>query len=97
MSRMGSVCGVLLFFGLMTAASACADDRHLLGDWGGSRAAMEKVGLTAEAVLTTDFLYNADGGIRRDGAILGNVDLTFELDAAKAGWWENGTFFLYFG
>jgi porin len=53
-------------------------------------------GVTSEAVLTTDFLYNTRGGVKRGGAVLGNFDLTFEVDTAKAGWWENGTFFFCF-
>lgn len=52
-------------------------------------------GIAIEAVLTSDFLYNARGGLQRDGAILGNFDLTFELDTGKAGGWRNGSFFLY--
>lgn len=82
---------------LLTAVTnVYAGDDYLLGNWGGLRPAMEARGVTAEAVLTTDFLYNADGGSKEDGTVLGNFDLTFELDTAKAGWWENGTFFLYF-
>ena len=81
---------------MAAAANTYAADNFLLGDWGGMRPAMEEKGLTAEAVLTTDLLYNTRGGVRERGTILGNVDLTFNLDTAKAGWWENGTFFLYF-
>lgn len=79
-----------------TAAHADAADYHLTGDWGGLRPALEEKGVTAEAVLTTDFLYNVRGGLKEKGTVLGNLDLTFEVDTAKAGWWENGTFFLYF-
>lgn len=78
------------------AGNIYAADSYLLGDWAGLRPAMEQKGITAEAVLTTDFLYNTHGGAKRDGAILGNMDLTFKLDTAKAGWWQNGTLFLYF-
>ncbi len=95
MKLMSSFIGALAFF-LVATANVYADEHHLLGDLGGARSAMENHGLTAEAVLTTDFLYNADGGAKENDTILGNFDLTFELDTAKAGWWENGTFFLYF-
>ncbi|NTV51162.1 MAG: carbohydrate porin [Geobacteraceae bacterium] len=81
---------------LAAAASVHADETTLFGDWAGLRPAMEKKGVTSEAVLTTDFLYNSRGGIKKDGTIHGNVDLTFKMDTAKAGWWKNGTFFLYF-
>ena len=87
---------VVLFFLLVAATNVCAEDHQFLGNWAGTRSSMENNGITAEAVLTTDFLYNTKGGIEEDGTILGNFDLTFELDTAKAGWWENGTFFLAF-
>lgn len=81
---------------LTLAAQVHAADGTLLGEWGGVRPATEEKGLTTEAVLTTDFLCNTSGGGHRDGAMLGNLDVTFTLDTAKAGWWKNGTFFLYF-
>ncbi len=40
-------------------------------------------------------MENLKGGVKRDGTVLGNVDVTFTADTARAGWWENGTFFLY--
>lgn len=81
---------------LASVGYSYADDGFLLGDWAGLKPAMEKNGITAEATLTTDFLYNTRGGVREKGTILGNMDLTFKLDTAKAGWWQNGTFLLYF-
>ena len=68
---------------------------QLLGDWGGLRSTLEQKGVDAEAVLTLDVLANLQGGIRRGGVLLGNVDLTFNVDTARAGWWQDGTFFLY--
>ena len=85
-----------LAISLVITANSYAANEYLLGDWAGLRPKMEQNGLAAEAVLTTDLLYNTRGGIRERGTMLGNVDVTFELDTAKAGWWENGTFFLYF-
>ncbi|QOY52430.1 carbohydrate porin [Candidatus Sulfurimonas baltica] len=55
-----------------------------------------KDGFTVDAVLSADFIRNIDGGIEEDGTILGNFDLTIELDTQKAGLWDNGTFFAYF-
>jgi porin len=86
--------GLAIFFA-MAANVYGAGSYHLLGDWAGMRTVMEDKAFTAEAVLTTDFLYNARGGIKEEDTILGNLDLTLEVDTAKAGWWENGTFFLY--
>ncbi|MBW2542608.1 MAG: carbohydrate porin [Deltaproteobacteria bacterium] len=61
----------------------------------GLDSALSEYGIEIEAVSTSDFLYNARGGREKDGTILGNFDLTFELDTQRAGGWENGTFFLY--
>ncbi len=88
----GLCCGLFLAF---SAVAACADEDHLLGDWGGIRTALEQKGVDVEAVLTLDAMQNLHGGARRDGTVLGNFDLTFTVDTARAGWWENGTFFLY--
>ncbi len=74
---------------------ADAAENQFFGHWAGLRTALDKKGITAEAMLTTDFMYNTRGGIHEDGTILGNFDLTFEVDTGKAGWWENGTIFLY--
>lgn len=80
---------------LAAAGNIYAADNYLLGDWAGLKPAMEKKGITAEAVLNTDFLYNTHGGIKEKGTILGNMDLTFNVDTAKAGWWQNGTLFFF--
>jgi porin len=77
------------------ATTGLADRDHLLGDWGGLRSALEQNGVDAEAVLTLDAMDNLRGGARRGGTLLGNFDLTFTADTARAGWWQNGTFFLY--
>lgn len=52
-------------------------------------------GLTFEAALTLEYISNVSGGIRRDSAFLGNVDVTAELDTEEAGLWKGGTFFIY--
>ncbi len=72
------------------------DERaYLLGDFGGKRESLEVQGITFELVLTLDMMYNLKGGISRNGTVLGNMDLTMEIDTEKAGMWENGTFFVY--
>ena len=85
---------LLLLLTLVSTTQAA--DSALFGGWAGLRPALEERGVTADAVLTSDFLYNTRGGNEEDGTILGNFDLTFAVDTAKAGWWENGTFFIYF-
>jgi porin len=67
----------------------------LLGSWGGKRLALEEAGVTFEVLLTTDIVTNTLGGVRRGTVVLGNVDLTLELETKKLQWWPSGTFFLY--
>jgi porin len=85
----------LMFIVVFTPQFASAGRGEALAAMIGLDSALNDRGIAIEAVLTADFLYNARGGLRRDGTILGNFDLTFELDTAKAGGWKDGTFFLY--
>ncbi len=78
-----------------TSIEGLAERDHLLGDWGGVRSTLEQQGVDIDAVLTLDAMANLRGGVSRGGALLGNVDVTFAVDTARAGWWGNGTFFLY--
>jgi len=54
-----------------------------------------KDGITTEVILTTDLLKNIDGGIKNGSTILGNLDLTMEINTEKIGLWDKGTFFIY--
>ncbi len=72
-----------------------AEEMHLLSGLDEPRRHLEERGMVAEAILTTDTMYNVDGGIERDGTLLGNLDLTLEIDTGKAGLWKNGTFLIY--
>lgn len=85
----------LLLFVVFTPRFATGEYGESLSAMLGLDSALNDRGIAIEAVLTSDFLYNARGGLRRDGTILGNFDLTFELDTAKAGGWKGGTFFVY--
>ena len=68
----------------------------LLGDWNGARSQMAEEGLTFELVYTGEVISIASGGARpTDGIYLDNTDLTLTLDTGKAGWWNNGTLFVY--
>jgi porin len=86
---------VLLFLVAFSPQVAAAEARESIGVLTGLNAALEDRGIAVEALLKSDFLYNARGGLERDGTILGNFDLGFELDTQKAGSWRGGTFFLY--
>ncbi|MCB0324739.1 MAG: carbohydrate porin [Bdellovibrionales bacterium] len=88
---------VVLFLGVSTfPGSARADAGGLLGDWGGAKTAMAERGVEVETILTGDVVGNAVGGLERDTTVLGNLDIAATLDTGKAGWWENGTVFIYF-
>lgn len=52
-------------------------------------------GLSYETVVTLEYIENVDGGLSRDSAFLGNVDLTLELNTEDAGLWNGGIFFVY--
>ena len=52
-------------------------------------------GIDFEAILTTDWMANTRGGIKRTSRVLGNIDLTATFDTERLGLWEDGTFFLY--
>jgi porin len=55
----------------------------------------ELPGWEIEGALTVDALWNLSGGLKQDGAILGNLDFTAFVDTEAAGWWNEGAFFLY--
>lgn len=80
---------------LFTTTPALAENAHLLGDWYGLRDKLVERGITSELVITTDLVRNVSGGVESHGTVLGNLDMTFEMDTAKAGLWNNGTFFIY--
>jgi porin len=88
---------VLLLLLLLATAPVVAADEG--GDspeaMTGILTALQDRGIIAEAVLSFDLLYNTHGGIERDGTILGNFDLTFEVNPEELGGWKDGTFFLY--
>ncbi len=80
---------------VLSSSTLLADDRHLLSTLDEPRQHLEERGIDIEAILTTDIMHNIDGGIERDSTLLGNLDLTLEIDTEKAGLWKNGTFFIY--
>lgn len=71
------------------------EQEHLLGAWGGKRAALDDEGLSLGLVFTGDVVTNHSGGLKTGTKYLGNIDLTAALDTEKAGLWKDGTFFVY--
>lgn len=55
----------------------------------------DEQGAKLEAVLSNDYFAVVHGGAERGSAIMGNFDLTLEVDTQKMGWWDGGTVFLY--
>lgn len=68
---------------------------HLFGDWNGLRTLWAENGFTFDVGYTSQYFYNADGGLDEGGDYRGDLSLTLEVDTATAGWWENGEFFVH--
>jgi porin len=78
-----------------TAATADAATNEppdtLTGSWS-LRAKIEERGVTPFAVWTTEVWGNVAGGLQRHGWWNSLLDFGVELDTAKLGWWEGGSF-----
>ncbi len=48
-----------------------------------------------ENALTLEALSNMSGGVKTGTHYLANLDLTLSIDTEAAGWWDNGTWFVY--
>ncbi|MGE4133261.1 MAG: carbohydrate porin [Bdellovibrionales bacterium] len=65
------------------APDVAEDPPGLLGDWGGAKSSMEKVGIKVGLAYKADTMSNMSGGLKRGTAYLGNVDLETEFDFEK--------------
>ncbi|MGD9601167.1 MAG: carbohydrate porin [Gammaproteobacteria bacterium] len=63
---------------------------------GGARDEWSARGFDFEAVITTDVLGVVDGGVDEGFEAPSNLDLVMNIDTASAGWWQNGSFGIYF-
>ena len=78
------------------AESFFTEREALFGSWSGARSQMAEEGLEIELVYTGEVVSIQSGGANpTDGIYLDNTNLTLTLDTSKAGWWNNGTFFVY--
>ncbi len=76
---------------LLSAASALiafspvayAEDGRLTGGWNGHRAAMEEMGVTADAIYKLDVMSNVSGGLDEGTVLLDNLDVVVGLDGEK--------------
>jgi len=71
-------------------------NEHLLGDMNKGRRWLEDHGLTFDLIYTAEGFLNTHGGMNTHDSdeYKGDVSLYIELNTSKAGWWENGTFFV---
>ncbi len=67
----------------------------LFGDCWGFRSSLAEQGLTYDLIYTAEFFRNVSGAIKNGGDYRGDLSLFLEFDTAKAGWWDNGTFFIH--
>jgi porin len=68
----------------------------LLGDWGGVRTDLEKIGFSLVPALTTGYTHNMRGGLSTDNAhdFPGIAQYNLELDFDKMGLVPGGSFFI---
>ena len=59
------------------------------------RKQLEEKGISYEIVYTAEYFANTRGGLKRDDTYHTNLDLTFDIDTKKLGFWDNGQFFMY--
>lgn len=52
-------------------------------------------GLTNSVTLTSDIFGNVSGGTERGAKVLNNLDVIFDLDTEKAGFWQHGKIHTY--
>lgn len=75
-----------------TNAAAASPDT-LTGNWR-ARMQLEEQGIEPFATLTSEVWGNAAGGLKTGGWYNQLLDFGFQLDTAKLGWWEGGSFFV---
>ena len=90
-----------LIYSADAADTAKADEpekiapNYLTGDWGGLRQKMADKGVTFETVYTSESNFNAKGGLSQGYSVLGNLDITLDMDMEKMLGWSGGEIFIY--
>jgi porin len=99
-SRLHAAC-VAMFAAIACSASPAfaepdadgdAPAATLLGDVGGLRPALARFGVTVGLTEVSEWLQNADGGIKTGNRYHGLSTLTLGVDTAQAGAWQGGSF-----
>ncbi len=91
---MEKIC-LLIFLGLVWLGSPVFAQDYLSGDWGGTRSRWGGAGVELGAIYTADYFSVVSGGVRQEGALLANLDLTASFDGDKLFKWPGASFFLY--
>ena len=68
------------------------DRSTLLGDMGGLRPALDKLGATLTITEDAEVMGNVTGGVHRGAEFDGLTTMTLAVDTAKAFGWDGGTF-----
>lgn len=63
---------------------------QLTGDWGGSRTTLAEHGLFLDAYATSTYQNVMSGGLQTGSAFVQNIQLSVNLDTARAGLWSGG-------
>lgn len=86
---------LLLFSPFEGMAGELGEREFLLGDWGGLRTRLSERGYDFEAAYTAEYLWNLHGGARTGSDYRADLSLSLSIDTGKAGWWEDGSFFVH--
>ncbi|MDH4261728.1 MAG: carbohydrate porin [Spirochaetia bacterium] len=70
-------------------------DNYLTGGWFGARKAMVDKGVNFEIVYSAESDFNTIGGLSQGYVVLGNLDLTLDMDMEKLVGWSGGQIFVY--
>lgn len=89
--------GILLTSSVVVSAYADSNpyEGNLTGDWGGMRSTLSDKGVDFEAAYAVDSINNLSGGLKRNGEVLDNLDVTMTIDGKKLYNIEGSTIFIY--
>jgi len=88
-----SVCNNL--FPGLSQASLESDEASIIDHWGAIQSYMNEKGVIFQTINTNDVMDNVTGGLDRNTALIGDLDLILVIDAKKLLNWDEATFFVY--
>ena len=63
---------------------------QLTGDWGGTRTEWARHGVFLDLYTTSAYQDTNAGGLKQNEIFVQNVQLSLNIDTARAGWWSGG-------